>query len=34
MQDVHARMRRLAPLTIAWTVCKFKFQRRLVTLWA
>jgi len=34
MQDVHTRMRLEAPATIARTFCKFKFQRRLVTLWA
>src|SRR5436309_13137684 len=34
MQDVHTRRRRPAPFTIARTDCKFKFQRRFVTLWA
>src|SRR5579859_951103 len=34
MQDVQTRMRLLAPLTRARTVCRFRFQRRLVTLWA
>ena len=34
MQDVQTRKRRLAPFTIARTVCRLRFQRRLVTLWA
>jgi hypothetical protein len=34
MQDVQTRKRRVAPFTTARTVCKFKFQRRLVTLCA
>jgi CheY-like chemotaxis protein len=34
MQEVQTRIRRLAPLTKARTFCKFRFQRRLVTLWA
>src|SRR5580658_9835819 len=34
MQEVHTRMRLAAPFTMAWTVCKLRFQRRLVTLWA
>jgi hypothetical protein len=34
MQDVQTRMRLVAPLMTARTVCKFKFQRRLETLWA
>jgi hypothetical protein len=34
MQEVQTRMRREAPLIIAWTVCKLRFQRRFVTLWA
>jgi hypothetical protein len=34
MQAVQARMRLLAPFTMARTVCKFTFQRRLETLWA
>ena len=34
MQDVQTRSRLLAPLTSACTFCKFKFQRRLLTLWA
>jgi hypothetical protein len=34
MQEVQTRIRFRAPLTTALTDCKFKFQRRLVTLWA
>jgi hypothetical protein len=34
IQDVHTRIRLDAPCTIARTCCKFKFQRRFVTLWA
>jgi hypothetical protein len=34
MQDVQTRTRLVAPLITARTDCKFKFQRRLVTLWA
>ena len=34
LQDVQTRMRLAAPLTTARTDCRFKFQRRLVTLWA
>ena len=32
MQDVHTRRRLVAPLINACTGCKFKFQRRLLTL--
>ena len=34
MQEVHTRIRLTPPLIAARTVCKFKFQRRFVTLWA
>jgi hypothetical protein len=34
MQDVQTRILRLAPFTSARTDCKFKFQRRFVTLCA
>src|SRR5579871_1467068 len=34
MHEVHTRIRLAAPFTIARTVCKLMFQRRLVTLWA
>src|SRR5438874_4355535 len=34
MHEVQARRRLLAPLTRARTLCRFTFQRRLVTLWA
>ena len=33
-QDVQTRSRLAAPLTIACTLWRFKFQRRLLTLWA
>ncbi len=34
IQEVQTRTRLPAPLMTAWTVCRFKFQRRFVTLWA
>src|SRR5271156_5014972 len=34
MQLVQTRIRLAAPLTRAWTACRFGFQRRRVTLWA
>ena len=34
MQDVHTRIRLVAPFTIARTDWRLRFQRRLVTLWA
>lgn len=34
MQEVHTRIRLVAPFTMARTLCRLIFQRRLVTLWA
>src|SRR5580704_8050226 len=34
MQLVHTRTRWLAPFTLAFTACRFTFQRRRVVLWA
>src|SRR5438270_9624820 len=34
MQEVQTRRRLVAPFTTARTVCRLRFQRRLVTLWA
>jgi hypothetical protein len=34
IQDVHTRILRVAPLIRARTDCRFRFQRRFVTLWA